>query len=187
MLLEEIYKNARVVNSGKTLTTVNEFTDQLPALRPKVLIEVAYAILEHLDCDFDKIVTEEDKGAPLATTISLLTGKPLAMARWYPYSLTELNNNVVDIKSEYFEGKMYLNGIDKGDKVVIIDDTLSTGGAVIALAEALKTAGSTIEKVICAIEKVQNKGKEKVKEITGLDVTSIMKIEVFPEEVKVVK
>ncbi|WP_270907278.1 hypothetical protein [Acinetobacter sp. AOR43_HL] len=69
----------------------------------------------------------------------------------------------------------------------MIDDTLSTGGAVIALAEALKTAGSTIEKVICAIEKVQNKGKEKVKEITGLDVTSIMKIEVFPEEVKVVK
>ncbi len=61
------------------------------------------------------------------------------------------------------EGKMYLNGIDKGDRVVIIDDTLSTGGAVIALAEALKTAGSTIEKVICAIEKVQNKGKEKVK------------------------
>jgi len=90
MLLAEIYKNAKVVNSGKALTTVNEFTDQLPALRPNVLIEVAYEILKHLNCDFDKIVTEEDKGAPLATTISLLTGKPLAMARWYPYSLDRL-------------------------------------------------------------------------------------------------
>lgn len=41
MLLKEIYQSAKVVNSGKTLTTVNEFTDQLPALRPEVLIEVA--------------------------------------------------------------------------------------------------------------------------------------------------
>ncbi|ELV7529586.1 adenine phosphoribosyltransferase, partial [Edwardsiella ictaluri] len=89
MFLEEIYTNSKVVKSGRMLTTVNEFSDQLPALRPIVLIEIAYQVIKYINISFDKIVTEEDKGAPLATTISLLTGKPLAMARWYPYSLNE--------------------------------------------------------------------------------------------------
>ncbi len=92
ILLKNVYKNAQVVNSGKALTTVNEFTDQLPALRPAVLLEVAHKVIQIIDMDIDKIVTEEDKGAPLATAVSLLSGKPLAMARWYPYSLSELNN-----------------------------------------------------------------------------------------------
>ncbi|MEE4407091.1 phosphoribosyltransferase family protein [Enterobacter mori] len=187
MLLKQIYENAKVVNSGKTLTTVNEFTDQLPALRPEALIEVAYKIMNEIDCTFDKIVTEEDKGAPLATALSLLTGKPLAMARWYPYSLKEYNTNVVNIKSEYFEGKMYLNGIDKGDKIIIIDDTLSTGGAVISLVNAIENAGGKICKIICAVEKVQNNGKEKVKIETGHDVTTIIKINVTEDQVTVVE
>ncbi|ACS85952.1 phosphoribosyltransferase family protein [Musicola paradisiaca] len=187
MLLKEIYTQARVVNSGKSLTTVNEFTDQLPALRPQVLMEVAYEILKHLNIDFDKIITEEDKGAPLATTLSLLTGKPLAMARWYPYSLSELNNNVVEIKSEYFEGKMYLNGINQGDRVIVIDDTLSTGGAVISLVNAVENAGGKIEKIICAVEKIQNHGREKVRTQTGHEITSILKIHVTADKVTVVK
>ncbi|MCI4031735.1 MULTISPECIES: phosphoribosyltransferase family protein [Dickeya] len=186
MLLKDIYSNAKVVNSGKTLTTVNEFTDQLPALRPQVLIEVAYKIMSELDGNFDKIITEEDKGAPLATTLSLLTGKPLAMARWYPYSLSEYNNNVVDIKSEYFEGKMYLNGVEEGDRIVIIDDTLSTGGAVISLVEAVENAGGIITKIICAVEKIQNKGRDKVKSKTGHDVTTLIKIHVTENKVSVV-
>ncbi|PNQ51725.1 adenine phosphoribosyltransferase, partial [Vibrio agarivorans] len=152
---------------GNSLTTINEFTDQLPALRPQVLIEVAYEILKLINFEYDKIVTEEDKGAPLATTISLLTGKPLAMARWYPYSLSEYNDNVVDIKSEYFEGKMFLNGIEKGDRILIIDDTISSGGAVISLINSIESAGGQIMKIICAVEKIQNEGVYKVQEKTG--------------------
>lgn len=185
MHLVNIYKNAKIVKSGNSLTTVNEFTDQLPALRPEVLIEVAYKIINELNVDFDKIVTEEDKGAPLATTLSLLTGKPLAMARWYPYSISEYNKNVVDIKSEYFEGKMYLNGIEEGDRIVIIDDTISTGGAVISLIEAVEKCGGTIKKIICAVEKIQNKGRDKVKAETGYEITTIIKIKIIKDKITV--
>lgn len=37
--LEDVYNKARVVRAGSTLITVNEFTDQLPALRPEVLLK----------------------------------------------------------------------------------------------------------------------------------------------------
>lgn len=185
--LRDVYSKARVVNSGKALTTVNEFTDQLPALRPEVLLEVAQSIIQIMDMDFDKIVTEEDKGAPLATVISILTGKPLAMARWYPYSLGKLNENVVSINSEYFEGKMYLNGIENNDKIVIIDDTLSTGGTLISLILAIQKSGGIVKDVICAVEKVQNNGRTKVKEQTNLDVKTLLRIIVDPFHVEVVE
>lgn len=54
MLLEEVYRNARVVNSGAALTTVNEFTDQIPALRPEVLMEVAQKIVRLMDFNVSK-------------------------------------------------------------------------------------------------------------------------------------
>ncbi len=50
-------------------------------------MEVAQKIVRLMDFNVSKIVTEEDKGAALATTVSLLTGIPMAMARWYSYSL----------------------------------------------------------------------------------------------------
>lgn len=186
MLLEEIYKAARVVNSGRALTTVNEFTDQLPALRPEALIEVAQAVIRKMDLGASKIVTEEDKGAPLATAVSLLSGIPMAMARWYPYSLGSLNEKSVNISSEYFEGQLYLNGIDPGDRVVIVDDTLSSGGAIIALVEAIREGGGEVVDVVCAVEKLGCRGAENVLKKTGIHVKTIMKIVVEVDFVRVV-
>ncbi|QUG76764.1 adenine phosphoribosyltransferase [Erwinia sp. E602] len=187
MLIEEVYKNALVVSSGCKLTTVNEFTDQLPALRPEVLIEVAYGMIKKIDCDFDKVVTEEDKGAPIATAISMLTGRPLAMARWYPYRINNINNNIVKINSEYFDGEMYLNGINEGDRVIIVDDTLSTGGAVVSLIKAIESAGGIVSKVICAVEKIQNNGRKNVRDKTGHDVITLLKKSLSAESVTVME
>lgn len=186
MLLEQVYKDAKVVNSGGAYTTVNEFTDQIPALRPAVLVEVAQRIVRLMDLNVSKIVTEEDKGAALATTVSLLTGIPMAMARWYPYSLGTINEQVVSIDSEYFQGEMYLNGIEAGDRAAIIDDTLSTGGAIVALTEAIRSAGGELLDVVCAVEKVGNGGFEKVRKMTGLSVKSVLKIKVNESGVSVV-
>lgn len=185
MLLEEIYKNAKVVSSGKALTTVNEFADQIPALRPAVLMEVAQKVIRLMDLGVNKIVTEEDKGAALATTVSLLTGIPMAIARWYPYSLEGVNEQVVNIKSEYFQGQLYLNGVDAGDRVAIVDDTLSTGGAVIALVEAVRAGGGEVVDVVCAVEKVGSSGRFNVKNKTGVSVKTILKIVVGAKGVDV--
>lgn len=185
MLLEEIYKKAKVVRSGKSLTTVNEFTDQIPALRPEVLMEVAYRIIRIMKHGASKIVTEEDKGVALATTVSLLTGVPLAVARWYSYSLGSLNEQVVAIDSEYFKGQLYLNGVEAGDRVIIVDDTLSSGGAVIALSDAVKGAGGELVDIVCAVEKIGNGGADNVLRATGLTVKTIIRVVVGEDGVSV--
>ena len=111
----------------------------------------------------------------------------MAMARWYPYSLGELNESVVNISSEYFEGKMYLNGINRGDRIAIIDDTLSTGGAVISLIESIKSSGGEVVDVVCAVEKIQNDGSSNVFKRTGINVKTIMKIVLSEDKVEVLE
>jgi len=185
MLLKDVYETAKVVKSGTHYTTINEFTDQLPALRPKVLWEAALAVVKTGNLNVDKIVTEEDKGAPLATLVSVMTNTPLAIARWYPYSLGTHNEVKVKIDSEYFRGDLYLNGVSPGDKVAIIDDTISTGGALIALIKAVREAGGIIGEVVCVVEKVGNFGVKRVFEETGVIVKTILKITVTEAEVKV--
>lgn len=184
MLLKKIYENAKVVSSGKHYTTVNEFTDQIPALRPQVLWEAALKITQTCDFNADKIVTEEDKGTPLATVVSLISGLPLAIARWYNYSLNDDSQIAVDIDSEYYNGKLYLNGVAKNDRVVIIDDTLSTGGTIISLIQAIESAGAKVVDVICVIEKEGYGGRERVLKTTGIEVKTIHKILVGSEGVK---
>ncbi|MDT4842000.1 Orotate phosphoribosyltransferase [compost metagenome] len=185
MLLKDVYTSAKVVKSGNHFTTVNEFTDQLPALRPKVLWEAALEVVKAGNFNVDKIVTEEDKGTPLATLVSVMTNTPLAIARWYPYSLGTHNEVKVKIESEYFRGDLYLNGVLPGDTVAIIDDTISTGGALIALIKAIREAGGTVGEVVCVVEKVDNRGVERVLKETGITVKTIMKISVAEAGVQV--
>ncbi|MCI4237685.1 adenine phosphoribosyltransferase, partial [Dickeya dianthicola] len=55
-----------------------------------------------------------------------------------------------------------------------------------SLVEAVENAGGIITKIICAVEKIQNKGRDKVKNKTGHDVTTLIKIHVTENKVSVV-
>ncbi|MER7398624.1 phosphoribosyltransferase family protein [Streptomyces sp. NPDC000151] len=177
MLLEEVYAGAPTVKSGRHLTTVNEFTDQSPALRPEVLAEAAGRMLALGDFDADKILVEEDKGAFLGGALSLAAGLPLAVARWYTYDLGD-RSVPVPIDSEYFQGTLYVNGIEPGDRLTIVDDTISTGGTLIALIEAVQAAGARVGEVVVAVEKPENGGREKVAARFGITVKSVIRIAV---------
>jgi adenine phosphoribosyltransferase len=105
------------------------------------------------------------------------------MARWYPYDIP--GQVKVDIKSEYFSGSLFMNGISRGDKVLLIEDTLSTGGTMIALIEAVRKAGADVVGAIAIVEKEANGGHDAVWLKTGIDVKTCMKIHVTEAGVEV--
>ena len=175
-MLEEVYAAASVVDSGRYLTTVNELCDQIPALRPALLRHVVRRLLARLDLrDCDKILVEEEKGAVLGTALSLETDIPLAIARSYPYAVP---SHYVNFESEYSHGTLYINGIEPGDRVCVVDDTLSTGGTLISVVTAIRRIGAEVIDVAVVAEKPANGGRGRVKDETGLDVTSLIEIEV---------
>ncbi|GCD46530.1 phosphoribosyltransferase family protein [Streptomyces paromomycinus] len=184
MLLEEVYAGAPTVKSGRHITTVNEFTDQSPALRPEVLAEATSRLIELGSFETGKILVEEDKGAILGGAVSLAVGLPLAVARWYTYDLSG-HGISVPLDSEYFAGTLYVNGVEPGDRVTIVDDTISTGGTLIALIEAVRAAGARVEEVLVAVEKPENGGRQRVAERFGIQVRSVIRIAVDPESGRV--
>jgi cysteine synthase A len=180
MLLEQVYEGAPTVFSGKYRTTINELTDQRPALRPEVLAEAVGRLVGlGTFSAATKLLVEEDKGAILAGPVCLATGLPLAVARWYPYDLPPEAGrppSVVAIASEYYTGHLYLNGVTPGDRVIIIDDTVSTGGTLVALVEAVRRAGAEVLEALVVTEKPANGGAAAVLAGCGVQVKPVLRV-----------
>jgi|tagenome__1003787_1003787.scaffolds.fasta_scaffold20908857_2 adenine phosphoribosyltransferase len=189
MLLEQAYEQAPAVRSGTYLTTVNEFTDQQPALRTELLREACERVVALGDFSAaDKLLVEEDKGAILGAAVCLVTGLPLAVARWYAYELPAPAPDApvisVPIASEYFSGTLYVNGVERGDRVVIVDDTISTGGTLAALIRAVERAGATVTEVLVAVEKPANGGVKRIEREFGISVKSVVQVDVDEQSLR---
>ncbi|MHA2139322.1 MAG: phosphoribosyltransferase family protein [Candidatus Hodarchaeales archaeon] len=164
---------------------LNSLTEQVPATPSELLKLAADWISSEITCDCDKLLTEEDKGGILLAAVSLKTGIPFGMVRWVPNLLA---TQVTEIFScEYVkEGTLYLSGIEKNDRVVVIDDIISTGGTMIGIIKTLKKIGANIVDVIILAEKIEYNGVNTVKKETGIDVRSLIKISVSGARSKVV-
>lgn len=159
---------------------INPLTEQIPATSARLLDEAARRLIQigHFD-RASKIVGEEDKGGILVAATALLSGLPFGMARWYPSGLK--GQIEINFDSEYVDGKLYLNGVEQDDRVIIVDDLISTGGTMVALIKAIRQVGAQIVDIVCVAEKVEYSGAAKVKAETGLEVKSILKVSVAGE------
>ena len=72
-----------------------------------------------------------------------------------------------------------------GEKILLIDDVVSTGGTMIALLKTLKDLGLEIKSTVAVIEK--GEGKEIVEKETGTHVISIVKLDVIDGKVVIEK
>ncbi|ENN96650.1 adenine phosphoribosyltransferase [Methanocaldococcus villosus KIN24-T80] len=175
MLLEETLKSCPIVKRGNYDYFIHPITDGVPVVKPELLREVAVRILKVGNFDeVDKIVTAEAMGIHLATILSIYTDIPFVIMRKRQYNLP--NEIPVFQKTGYSKGQLYLNGINKGDKVVIVDDVISTGGTMMAIISALEKAGAEIKDIICVIER--GNGKEIVEKKTGYKIKTLVKVDV---------
>ena len=182
MLLEETLKSCPIVKRGQYHYFIHPISDGVPLVEPKLLREVAMRIIKIGNFEgVNKLVTAEAMGIPLVTTLSLYTDIPYVIMRKREYKLE--GEIPVHQETGYSKGELYLNGINKGDKVLIIDDVLSTGGTMVAIIKALERAGAHIKDIVCVIER--GNGKEEVKEKTGYDIKTLVKIDVVDGKVMI--
>ena len=67
---------------------------------------------------------------------------------------------------------MHKDAIQKGEKVVLLDDLIATGGTMKAAAELVEELGGEVVKVVFLMELAGLKGREK---LAGYDVASVIK------------
>ncbi len=174
-------ENAPVVMKGDYPYFIHPLTDGVPELHPDIVREAVSGIIRIADLDVDKIVTVEAMGIPIATALSLAVSIPIVVVRKREYGLP--NEIVVDQETGYSKGKLYINGIEKGDRVILVDDVISTGGTALATLKALERAGADVRDFVAVVEK--GNGAEKLREM-GYKVKSLVKIEVSRDGVKII-
>ena len=129
----------------------------------------------------DKIVTMEAMGIPLATILSLNMNIPFTIIRKRKYDFPDEVS--VEQATGYSNSKLYINGLKKGDKIVIVDDMLSTGGTLRAVLTALKKMGVVIKGVFIAVNK-GNVAKEIMDE-SNVSITTLVNIDVIDGRVAI--
>ncbi|PNX46105.1 MAG: adenine phosphoribosyltransferase [Thermoplasmata archaeon M11B2D] len=174
--LEKSLYEAPVVKKGEYDYMVHPITDGVPFITPELLKEVSLEMKKHIiKCGtLDRIVTMEAMGIPLASALSLDLGIPFTIIRKREYGLP--GEVSVEQVTGYSKTKLYINGLEKGDTIVIVDDVLSTGGTLRAVLSVFKTMNVDVKAVCIAI----NKGthiKEISKEFT-VPIFSIVTIDV---------
>jgi adenine phosphoribosyltransferase len=164
-----------VVRFGDYDYFVHPITDGLPLGRPEVLEEVLSELArigEWSRCD--KIVTAESMGFPLASGLSVRVRKPYVFIRKRRYGLP----GEVSLKQTtgYSKTDMFINGIRRGDRVVFVDDVISTGGTLLAIGKALQGLGAEIADILIVFEKTREKGK--IEKELGVRIKTLLKVEV---------
>ena len=141
-----------MVKRGEYNYFIHPITDGVPLIEPALLRDVCTAMIKVLDLNHvDKIVVVEAMGIHIGAVLSVMTDIPVTVMRKREYKLPF--EVPVHQKTGYSKGELYLNGVYKGDGVVIIDDVVSTGGTMKALLSALEIAGADVIDVCIAIQR----------------------------------
>jgi adenine/guanine phosphoribosyltransferase-like PRPP-binding protein len=87
---------------------------------------------------------------------------------------------------EYYKGNLYPYGIQRGDTVYIIEDTVSSGGTLIGLINLLRNNDVYIEGAVSAVAKSEYGGIRRIREETGIDVHRILEVSIAGDKTRVV-
>lgn len=158
---------------------VHPISNGVPMLDPALLREVVVGIVRNADLNVDTIVAPEAMGIHVATALSLQTDIPLVVIRKREYGLPD--EVALQKSTGYSSSEMYINDIEPGDRVLIVDDLLSTGGTLAAITEALDDIGADVADIVVVLRKV---GDSALKE-TDYEATSLLDITVEDGEVTV--
>ncbi len=180
--LENSLLEAPVVEKDGYHYFVHPISDGIPALEPGLLREIVIGILRKADLrDVDKIVTPAAMGIHISTAVSLMTDIPLVVIRKRQYGLA--GEVALSKATGYEESEMYINDVAAGDRVLLLDDVLSTGGTLEAITDALDQTGADVVDIVAVIKKV---GGENAVEDSHHEVKTLVNVDVEDGQVVIV-
>lgn len=179
--LRQTLVGSPIVKRGEYNYVVHPATDGIPRMEQDALTEIIDELVRIGKFDqCDVIVTVEAIGIQYVAPLTLRTGKPFNIVRKRRYGLPGESN--LKQTTGYSKSDLYVNGISIGDRVIIVDDVISTGGTMRALIQGLRQIGAEIVDVLIVVEK--GDGKECLEKEMGIEIKTLVKIEVTEREVK---
>lgn len=142
------------------------FRDITPVLKDKEAFRACVDVLKDKtkDMKIDYIVGIDARGFIIGSALAYALGLGFVPARKkgkLPFKTIE-----TEYALEYGTAtlQMHSDSVEKGDKVLIVDDLLATGGTAKAVGEMVGRLGGKIEGYVFVIELEDLKGREKLKD-----------------------
>ena len=150
------------------------FRDITTLLKDKKAFKLALDSLvnKYKNKKIDKVVAVEARGFILGGAVAHRLGVgfiPVRKPKKLPWK-TESVTYALEYGTDTLE--IHRDAINPGDRVLIVDDLLATGGTVRAVTELLEQQGAKICAIAFLIELVDLKGKDKLK---GYPIHSLIK------------
>ncbi len=166
MLEEEIVKAGAFILGDFTLASGRK-SDYYIDLRsvtthPELLKKVAKAMAPHVGA-CDKIAGVELGAVPIAAALSLETGIPFLMVRKQ--------------RKGHGTGNLIEGSMIAGEKVVFVEDTVTTAGSLVKAINAVREHGGLVEKALVIVDREE--GARETLTGIGVDMVSIAGIRVL--------
>lgn len=178
----------RILAEGKifpgNILKVDSFLNH--QIDPILIKQMGKEIADHfMNKEVTKVVTIETSGIAIALTTAFELGVPMVFAKKakgqnmsdsvyvsHVFSYTKKTESTITIDKQYLNSK---------DKVLIVDDFLATGQALLGLMDICTQAKAEVSGCGIGIEKVFQGGGNKIRE-KGYDIYSLAKINYFEKD-----
>ena len=135
----------------------------------KLAIDSMIKLLDGVD--FDIIAGAESRGFIFGMPIAYALGKAFIPVRKKGKLPCETVCAKYDLEYGSAEIEMHKDSIKPGQKVVVVDDLIATGGTIEAAIKLIESLGGEVVKVLFLMELAGLNGREKLK---GYDVESVI-------------
>ena len=116
------------------------------------------------DLEYDVVVGPESRGFIFGTPIAYNNRKPFVLIRKKGKLPCETVSTTYDLEYGTATIEMHKDSIKPGQRVLIVDDLIATGGTTEAMIRLIESLGGQVVGVVVLIELAGLKGRERLKD-----------------------
>jgi adenine phosphoribosyltransferase len=149
------------------------FKDITPLLKsPTAFREAVDALAQrYAKRDIDAIVGVDARGFLIAGPLAYRLGKPLVPVRKRGKLPFETVAVQYDLEYGTDAVEVHTDGISSGERVLVVDDLLATGGTLAATASLVEATGGRVESLAVLVELTELSGRDRLQ---GYDLFSLI-------------
>jgi len=157
-VLQDSLRDSPIIWKGDYPYFIHPISDGIPRMDADVLRATRDLIVEMVDWSkVDLVVSVEAMGLPLLAAVGDATGKPTVVIRKRQYGME--GEVRVDVATGYSQSTTYINDIKPGERILIVDDVISTGSTLEPILATLEEMGVILQDIVIAIEKGEGRAR----------------------------
>lgn len=114
------------------------------------------------DMDFDLVVGAESRGFLFGAPIAYNLGKPFILIRKKGKLPRKTVSASYELEYGTAEIEMHADAVKKGDRVLVVDDLIATGGTIEAMIKMIEELGGEVAGILVLMELAGLNGRERL-------------------------